>query len=78
VDSLIAGLERIVFTGPTEYIRMQAANALSAAGEGDHALPGAVDRVVAIYARSRDVLVREIILRNMMSQHDRPRVSTHL
>jgi hypothetical protein len=78
LDSLLAGLEHIVFTGRTEYLRMQAAGALTVAGEGDHALPDAVDRVVSIYRRSSDVLVREIILRNMMRQHDRPRAIAFL
>jgi len=78
IDSLVGGLERLAITAATPIARMSAAGALANAGAGEDPLPGAFDRIVAVYRRSGEDLVRRIILSNMSIQHDKERAIAFL
>jgi hypothetical protein len=73
IDSLVIGLERLAFGAATPVARMSAAHALANAGAGENPLPGAFDRIVSVYRRSDEGLVRRAVISQMPIQYDKAR-----
>jgi len=71
VDSLVTGLERLIFTGKTMRGRSSAAITLAQAGTGEVPLPGIVNRLAEAYRKSADPEVRGAIITAMIKQRDR-------
>lgn len=78
VDSLVTGLEQLIFTAKTPMRRSEAAFTLAVAGTGEVPLSGMVNRLANIYRRSSDAEVRAAILSMMQQQRDRTRAIAFL
>jgi hypothetical protein len=78
IDSIVDGLEHILFNSTSENARMSAAVMLAAAGSSDRPLPGLLERVIADYRRTREPLAQSAIVSFMTGQRDRPRAIAFL
>jgi hypothetical protein len=78
LDSVLDGLEKLALTAESEFVRGSAAASLASAGTADNPLPNVLERIIAVYRRADDPLVRRMILGRMNIQKDRSRAIAFL
>jgi hypothetical protein len=70
-DSLIGGLERLALVSESALVRGEAARNIAAAGSAEYSEPRIIHRLIALYEKSDDELVKRSILARMYQQKDR-------
>ena len=78
IDSLLDGIERLVSTAKFPATRASAAFALGNAASAGKPVPGVFDRLVGLYSRSSDELVKRAVVWTMADQRERVRAIAFL